>query len=159
MGFLSHLILTNFINSARNMMSTCLFEGLELNWWVILQALRTSLVVQLVKNPPATQETWVRSLSQEHLLEKEMATYSSILAWRIPWAEKPGGLQSMGLQRIRHGLVTTLPPPLPPLQALEMMQHQSNERKISTVNGVPNIWTETSCPQNVSFRTCADQFR
>ena len=51
-----------------------------------------------VKNPPAMQETWVQSLGWENPLEKEMATHSSILAWRIPWTEEPGGLQSMGLQ-------------------------------------------------------------
>ena len=56
----------------------------------------------MVKNLPAMQETWVRSLSQEDPLEKGMATHCSILAWRIPWTEKPGGLQSMGSQRVRH---------------------------------------------------------
>ena len=61
-----------------------------------------SLVAQLVKNLPAMWETLVQSLGWEDPLEKEMATPSSILAWRIPWAEKPGGLQSMGSQRIRH---------------------------------------------------------
>ena len=50
----------------------------------------------MVKHLPTTQETWVRSLGWEDLLEKEMATHSSILTWRIPWAEEPGGLQSMG---------------------------------------------------------------
>ena len=54
----------------------------------------------MVKNLPALQETWVQSLGQEDSLEKEMATHSSILAWRIPWTEKPGRLQSMGLQRV-----------------------------------------------------------
>ena len=52
----------------------------------------------MVKNPPAKQETRVQSLGQEDSLEKEMATRSSILAWKIPWTEKPGGLQLMGLQ-------------------------------------------------------------
>ena len=56
----------------------------------------------MVKNLPAGQDTWVQSLGQEDLLEKGMATHSSILAWRIPWSEEPGGLQSMGLQRVRH---------------------------------------------------------
>ena len=55
-----------------------------------------------VKNPPAMQETWVQSLGQEDPLEEEMAPYSSILACRIPWTEEPGGLQSMGLQRVEH---------------------------------------------------------
>ena len=48
------------------------------------------------------QETWLQSLGQKEPLEKEMATHSSILAWRIPWTEEPGGLQSMGSQRVRH---------------------------------------------------------
>ena len=52
----------------------------------------------MVKNPPAMQETQVQSLSQEDPLEKEMATHSGILAWKIPWTEEPGGLQSIGLQ-------------------------------------------------------------
>ena len=60
---------------------------------------KASLVTQMVKNLPAVQETWVRSLGQEDPLEKEIATHSSILAWRIPRTEKPGGLQFMGSQR------------------------------------------------------------
>ena len=64
--------------------------------------LRASLLAQMVKNLPAMQETQVQSLGQEGPPEEEMATYSSILAWRIPRAEKPGGLQSTGLQRVRH---------------------------------------------------------
>ena len=55
----------------------------------------------MVKNPTAMWETWVRSLGQEDPLEKGMATHSSILAWRIPWTEDPGGLKSMWLQRLR----------------------------------------------------------
>ena len=61
-----------------------------------------SLVAQTVKNLPAMQEAWVRSLGQEDPLEEGMATHSSILAWRTPWTEEPGGLQSIGLQRVRH---------------------------------------------------------
>ena len=64
--------------------------------------LSVSLVAQRLKRLPPMQETQVRSLSQEDLLEKEMVTHSSILAWRIPWTEEPGGLQSMALQRVRH---------------------------------------------------------
>ena len=56
----------------------------------------------VVNNPPAMQETWVQSLGWEDPLEKEMATHSSILAWKIPWTEEPGGLQSMGLHRVGH---------------------------------------------------------
>jgi len=56
----------------------------------------------MVKNLPAVRETQVRSLGQEDPLEEEMATYSSILAWKIPWTEEPGRLQSMELQRVGH---------------------------------------------------------
>ena len=59
-------------------------------------------MAQRLKHLPAMQETWVQSLGQEDALEKEMATHSSILAWRIPLTEEPGGLQSMGSQRVGH---------------------------------------------------------
>ena len=61
-----------------------------------------SFVAQLVKNLPALRETWVQSLGQEDPLEKEMATQSSIPAWRIPWTEEPGGLRSTASQRVRY---------------------------------------------------------
>ena len=73
----------------------CLFD-------VIMPLDGASLVVQTIKSLPAMQETWVLSLGQEDPLEKGMATYSSILVWRIPWTEETGGLQSMGSQRVRH---------------------------------------------------------
>ena len=60
------------------------------------------MVAQMVMNLPAMQKTQVQSLGQKDPLEKGMATHSSILAWRIPWIEEPGGLQSTGLQRVRH---------------------------------------------------------
>ena len=60
-----------------------------------------------VKHLPAMQETWVRSLGREDPLEKEIATHSSILAWRIPWMEGPGGLQSTGSQRVEHDFTFT----------------------------------------------------
>ena len=59
-------------------------------------------MAQMVKCLPAMRETWVQSPGGEDPLEKEMATHSSILAWKIPWAEEPGRLQSMGSQRVRH---------------------------------------------------------
>ena len=68
--------------------------GEELLW--------ASRVIQLVKNPPAMQKTWVQSQGREDPLEEDVATHSSILAWRIPWTEEPGGLQSVGPQRVRH---------------------------------------------------------
>ena len=62
----------------------------------------TSLVAQTVKRLPTMWETWVQSLGWEDLLEKEMATHSCILAWKIPWMEEPDRLQSMGSQRVGH---------------------------------------------------------
>ena len=67
-----------------------------------LPFLGASLVAQTVKNPPAMLETWVRSLGWEDSLEEEMATHSSVLAWRMPWTEEPGRLQSVGSQRVKH---------------------------------------------------------
>ena len=61
-----------------------------------------SLVAQMVKRLPTMQETWVQSLGQEDSLEKEMATHSSTLAWKVSWMEDPGKLQSMGSQRVAH---------------------------------------------------------
>ena len=69
--------------------------GVRVSFWA-------SLVAQPVKNPPAMWKTWVRSLGQEDPVEKELATHSSIRAWRIPWTEEPGVLQSMGLQRVGY---------------------------------------------------------
>ena len=75
-----------------------------------------SLVAQTVKNLPAMRETQVRSLNGEDHLEKEMGTHSSILDWQIPWTEEPGGLQSMGSQRVSYDLwIKPQPPPIPPL--------------------------------------------
>ena len=68
----------------------------------ILYRFLASLVAQRLKRLPPMQETWVRSLGREDPLEKEMAIHSSILAWRIPWTEKPGRLQSTGSQRVGH---------------------------------------------------------
>ena len=73
----------------------------SLNLWV-------SLVAQSVKGLPTMQETQVQSLGQENPLEKEMATHSSTLAWKIPWTEEPHRLQCMGLQRVWHNWVTSL---------------------------------------------------
>ena len=68
----------------------------------------SSLVAQRLKRLPPMRETRVRSLGQEDPLEKEVVTHSSILAWRIPWTERPGGLQSMGSQRVGHDWATSL---------------------------------------------------
>ena len=66
-------------------------------FYYFLNLIWASLLAQLVKNLPAMQETWILSLGWEDPLEKEMATHSSILAWKISWTEEPGELQSMGL--------------------------------------------------------------
>ena len=63
---------------------------------------KTSLVAQTVKRLPKMREIWIQSLGQKDPLEKEMATHSSTLAWKIPWTEEPGGLQTMGSQRVGH---------------------------------------------------------
>ena len=69
-----------------------------------LRYVGASLVAQMVQNSPVMRETWIRSLGWEDTLEKEMATHSSILAWRIQWTEEPGRLQSMRLQRVGQDL-------------------------------------------------------
>ena len=76
-------------------------KGLR-RWLSGKESERTSLVVQIVKRLPTMWETWVRSLGQEDPLEKEMATHSSVLAWRIPGTGEPVGLPSMGSHRVRH---------------------------------------------------------
>ena len=70
--------------------------------YTFVKGFGASLVAQMVKRLPAMQETEVRSLGQEDPLEKEMAAHSNILAWKIPWTEEPGRLQSLGLQRVGH---------------------------------------------------------
>ena len=79
-------------------------HGCDFYWFVWY--MMSALVAQRVKNLPAVQETQVQSLGWENLLEEGMATHSSILAWRIPWTEEPGGVQSMGSQRIGHDWAT-----------------------------------------------------
>ena len=69
---------------------------------LLMSSRGTSLVAQMVKHLPTMQMLWVRSLGREDALEKEMVTHSSTLAWEIQWIEEPGGLQSMGSQRVGH---------------------------------------------------------
>ena len=77
-------------------------DPLEKGWATHSSVLRLPLMPQMVKNLPALRETWVRSLGQEDPLEKGMATQSNLLAWRTPWTEEPGRLQSLGSQRVKH---------------------------------------------------------
>ena len=83
--------------------------AIELNWNELnQQKMMTSLMAQTVKHLTTMQETQFQSLGGEDPLEKKMATLSSILAWKIPWAEEPGRLQSMGSQRVGHNWATSL---------------------------------------------------
>ena len=81
---------------------------IELFSFITFVFLQPSLVAQMVKRLPTMRETRIRFLGQKDRLEKEMATHSSILAWKIPRTEKPGRLQSMGLQRVGHDWATSL---------------------------------------------------
>ena len=83
----------------RDILNCSFTLGLEM---VLSAVYWASLVAQRLKRLPVMQETWVRSLGQGDPLEKEMASHSSTLAWEIPGTEEPGGLQSMGSQRVRH---------------------------------------------------------
>ena len=74
----------------------------QMKMYQIMKTFGASLIAQSVKNPPAMQQTQVQSLGWEDPLEKEMASHSSILAWKIPRTEEPGRLQPMGSQRVRH---------------------------------------------------------
>ena len=76
--------------------------------WVTSLSLWASRVAQRLKRLPPMRETWARSLGWEDLLEKEMVTHSSILAWRVPWTEEPGRLQSTGSQKVGHNWATSL---------------------------------------------------
>ena len=87
------------------------FPSLSCSICSYLPSFWASFVAQVIKNPPAMQETWVQFLGQDDPLEKWLATHSSILAWRIPWTEEPGRLQSMGVSRVGHDLATIPPPP------------------------------------------------
>ena len=89
------------VSRARRSLVSC-FTPQSTSFAWLLECRRASPVAQMVKNLPAIQETWVRSLGWEDPLEKGTTTHSSILAWRIPWTEEPGGLLSMGLQRVGH---------------------------------------------------------
>ena len=98
--------------------------------------MKYSLVAQILKNPPAMCETRIPTLGQEDPLEKGMATHSSILAWRIPWTEEPGGLQSMGLPRVRHDWATS-PHEQPRSLGQTLLQ---SKVCITTLIGPPDPW-------------------
>ena len=100
-------MLSNMITTIHNcLLSTWNVVIVIKNWILTFSFNYAFLVAQMVKNLPAMQETQVQFLGQEDPLEKGMATQSSILPWRLPWTEEPGGLQSTGSQRVRHDWAT-----------------------------------------------------
>ena len=120
-----HSLIPKVYLSSKNFMTSCIWLKAEqhiFKWFFLFKLCllyketiqhlflisyyRASLVAQMVKNLPATRETWVRSLGWEDPLEERMATHSSLLAWRIPWTQESGGLQSMGSPRVGHSWVT-----------------------------------------------------
>ena len=105
----------------------------------------TSLVAQTVKHLPAMWETWVQSLGPEDPLEKEMATHSSTLAWKIPWTEEPGRLQSMGSQRVRHNWATSLSLSSLPLfvKDIKMQRQMQSLVQVYCQYMKSQIWTQT----------------
>ena len=102
------------------------FVNLFLTKWLLKNVYvysRTSLVAQMVKRLSALRETQVRSLGRENPLEKEMAVHSSTIAWKIPWIEEPGRLQSMGSQRVGHDWVTSLSLSFKKLYFINKLKH------------------------------------
>ena len=103
----SHHFIANRWGKSGNSGDSVYFGGAPKSLQMVIVAMKlkdayTSLVAQKLKRLPAMREAWVQSLGQEDPLEKVTATNSSILAWKIPWTEVPGGLQSMGSQRVGH---------------------------------------------------------
>ena len=120
-----HSLIPKVYLSSKNFMTSCIWLKAEqhiFEWFFIFKLCllykeiiqhlfltsyyRASLVVQMGKNLPARRKTWVRSLGWEDPLEEGMATHSSLLAWRVPWKQEPGGLQAMGSQRVGHSWAT-----------------------------------------------------
>ena len=100
-----------------------------------------SLVAQMINNLPAMQETQVPALGQEDLLEKEMATYSSVLAWRILWTEEPGRLQSMGSYRVGHNWIDlALKKAWRERRKRRRRKGQGKEKKMKNYFNTPNIY-------------------
>ena len=133
----THVDISNFICNNQNFKRLCQNCFLSSQIWnlsnLYTDTLKmASLMAKSVKNPPAMQEMWVRSLGWEALLEKEMAANSSILAWEIPWTEEPGGLQSISLKGVRYNLVTK-PPTTSNMESLFLLLNlswfQNNRRE------------------------------
>ena len=112
------------------------------HWKQVLKSLRTSLVAQTVKCLSTMWETQVRALGWEDPLEKETAIHSSTIAWKIPWTEEPGRLQSMGPQRVRHDWATSLS-----LSTFLKWQNYRNEEPVSGCQGMRRElrWDRSGC--------------
>ena len=124
--------------------------------WSLHAAMETgaALVAQSVKNLPAVQETWVRSPGREDPLEKEMATHSSILAWKISWTKEPGGLQSMGSQRVGHDWATNtylLMETAPVAPSIVRSWRQKEQVRLSFICALSIDWWGTSCVPDTPF--------
>ena len=104
-----------------------------------------SLLAQTVKNLPAIQKTWALFLGQEDPLEKGMATHSSILAWRIPWTQKPGGLQSMGSQRAGHSWATNTHIQFSSVVSDSLRPHGLQHTRPPCPSPTPRVYSN-SCP-------------
>ena len=117
----------------------------RVNLEIMINIYTLPLIAQSVKRLPEVQETWIQFLDWKDPLEKEMATHSSIRAWRIPWTEESGGLQSMGSKRVRHDLATE-PPPHYHTTTLECKLF---EKKTNCV--FPVLIKCQSCSKNVSI--------
>ena len=115
----------------------------------------SSLLAQTAKNPRAKQETWVRSLGWEDPLEKEMATHSSVLAWRSPWTEEPGRLQSRGSQRVRHDWATRYSTAQTSRQSLVLIIHGYLGTRFIWRLGFPRHWKEKDT-EDLRFRSLED---
>ena len=113
------------------------------DWTELNQMGKTSVVAQMVKRLPAMWETWVQCLDLEDPLEKETATHSSTLAWKIPWTEERGRLQSMGLQRVRHNWATSLS---------FLSSNGKGSLDLPHVNGL-NFFQDQSCLKNHVWKT------
>ena len=124
-----------FSHSQHFLGQNCLYKTDEHFLWAIFffiffYHVNRILVAQTVKHPPAMWETWIRSLSQEDPLQEGMATHSSTLAWKIPWMEEPGRLQSMGSKRVRHDWATSLSLKHILLKILQSFQSKRKEFQI-----------------------------
>ena len=122
--------------------------------WVTLS---TSLVSQMVNRLSTMREIWVRSLGREDPLEKEMAIHSSTIAWKIPWTEEPGRLQSMGSQRVRHDWATSLLHHFIPAR-MAIIKRSDNSKSWWRHKGIRTLWVRIG-NSTVTWNTVTQFFK